>query len=182
VIPLLCMMIEDEDNAIFIERLYGSYVRLMYDVISDYTTLISAKFDIVQDTLVKLYPHLDYLKTLDHDQLANYIIKTTKSAVVDYIRNEKRQGGAAYIENLDTKKDESAELDARLMAIEETDAFQAAWRELDEDTQRLLLMKLNLRMPDKEIAEALGLTTTSVHVLVYRARKKFIRIFSSQNP
>ena len=181
-IPLICMMIEDEDNASFIDRLYRSYVRLMYEVISNYTTLRSAKFDIVQDTLVKLYPHLGYLKTLDHDKLTNYIIRTTKSAIVDYVRNEKRQGGVAYIEGLDAKTDESAELDARLLAIEDTAAFRAAWRELDDYTQRLLLMKLNLRMPDKEIAEALGITSASVHVLVYRARKKFIRIFSSQNP
>lgn len=181
-IPFILQTFESEDNHTFIKWLYHSYVRLMYKEISKYASLRSAKFDIVQDTLVKLYPHLDYLRTLDRDKLTNYIIKTTNSAAIDYIRQEARHGSVSYIENFDSGEEEAAELDVRLMAIENVAAFRAAWNELDEKAQQLVHRKLVLQQTDAEIAEALGIASSSVHSLVWRARKKFIAIFSAQNP
>lgn len=174
--------IEDEDNRNFAIHIYQSYDRLIYSELNKYPGLHSSVNDVFHEVIIKLYPHLDDLRIMDKNQLANYIISAAQNAAKDHLRKEKRHRCCTLIDDLDSLEEQVFSLDERLIAIENNEAFFAAWKELDEDTQLLLRMKLVLRKPDTEIAKTFNIATTSVHTLITRAKKKFIKIYRKQNP
>lgn len=174
--------IEDEDNRNFALHLYESYDRLVYSELNKYPSLRSSVGDVFHEVIIKLYPHLSDLRKMNHDHLANYIISVTQNAAKDYLRKEKRQRSFTLIDDLDSLKDDIFSLDARIISLENSEAFHSAWKALDDDTRSLLNMKFILHRTDKEIAESFGIAVTSVHTTVTRAKKKFIKIYRKQNP
>lgn len=184
-IPLVLLTIasiENEDTRSFALYLYESYDRLIYSELNKYPALRSSVGDIFHEVIIKLYPHLSDLRKMDHDQLANYIITATQNAAKDHLRKEKRHRSVTLIDDLDSLEDQIFSLDERIISLENNEAFHSAWKALDDDTQSLLDMKFILHRTDKEIAESFNIAVSSVHTLVTRAKKKFIKIYRKQNP
>ena len=63
-IPMIIMAIEDEDDRSFMANLYVDYQRLMYKVVTSYTTNKWDADDIFQSTLPKLIDKLADLRRM----------------------------------------------------------------------------------------------------------------------
>ncbi len=87
-IPMIIMAIEDEDDRSFMANLYVDYQRLMYKVITSYTTNKWDADDIFQSTLPKLIDKLADLRRMSKDKLTNYIYSTCKNTAINYLQKK----------------------------------------------------------------------------------------------
>ena len=116
-IPMIIMAIEDEDDRSFMANLYVDYQRLMYKVITSYTTDPWDADDIFQSTLPKLIDKLADLRRMSKDKLTNYIYSTCKNTAINYLQ---KKGGLKEFSFEDLSATVPAEEDPRLL-LEEND-------------------------------------------------------------
>ena len=180
-IPLVLMMFEDDADIAFAEKLFLSYQRLIRSEVAKILPDDWAVDDVLQNVLFKLFKRLDRLKTLEHEELINYIIKASQNTTYTYIQKEKRQRGFALIEDLDRALEPDVALDYRLLSIEDSEIISAAWKALNPKSQRILSMKHILHKTNKEIAEDLKITPDSVRTLLMRARNELKVILAAEN-
>lgn len=171
-IPLLILTIEDEDDRAFAEALYHRFERLIYSEIYKILKDHWSTEDTLQTVLVKLILNLSYLRTLNRDNLVNYIIKVARNTAYSHIRKESRQRCLPLIENLDSPDDEECYLDYPMLQFENRELLMSAWKALDKRSQILLEMKYQLEKSNAEIAETFGVSEANIRALLSQARKK----------
>lgn len=69
-LPICILAIRDDDDRAYMTRLYVKYQRLMYRTIYDILGDKWATEDVLQTTLLRLIDHLDTLRRLELDALA----------------------------------------------------------------------------------------------------------------
>ena len=180
-IPFVLMMFEDDADIAFAEKLFLAYQRLIRSEVAKILQDNWAVDDVLQTVLFKLFKRLDRLKTLEHEEMVNYIIKASQNTTYTYIQKEKRQRGFALIDDLDSTAEPEVAIDHRLLSIEDSEVIGAAWKALDSKSRRLLSMKHVLHKTNKEIAEEFNVTTDSVRTLLMRARNELKAILASEN-
>ena len=87
-IPYCILVIENDDDRDFMTNLFLKYQRLMYSEIYNLTHDAWSTEDIMQSTLVKLIDKIPLLRSLNRNQLVNYIITASKNTAINYLKKE----------------------------------------------------------------------------------------------
>ena len=172
-LSLLILEIEDPQDREFMESLYISYNRLMYSEIKKILKNDWDTEDVQQMVLIRLIGKISLLRTLDRNRLVNYIITASKNTAYNYIRDNKRAPEFSFDEAVDSFEDDVyISEDDHLMMVEALEDVGAAWRALDLRSRQLLEAKYILDETNEEIAREIGVRTSSVRMLLTRARNK----------
>lgn len=169
---MIIMAIEDDSDRSFMANLYIDYQRLMYKVITSYTTNPWDADDIFQSTLPKLIDKLAALRKMPKDKLSNYIFSTCKNTAINYLRKKGNLNEFSF-ENLSSTI--PADNDPRLFSEEDgedVEALHRAWKRLDARSQYLLEARYILNKSFEEIAADINIQTDSARAAISRARKK----------
>lgn len=171
-IPLIILAIESPDDRDFMINLYCKYNRLMYSTVIKIVADEWDTDDIMQSAIEKLIDKIPTLKTLGDPQLTNYIVKTCENTSYSHLRKQKR---IVYLddEDLDEYDGEISDPELWLLTKERLDCTNKAWGFLDQKTKQILTWKYMLHLSDAEIAEELGIQSSSVRMTLTRARQKF---------
>lgn len=86
-IPYCILIIEDDDDRVFMEQLFVDYHRLMYHEIFKLIHDQWAVEDVMQSTLVRLIDKIPELRSKDRNHLVNYIITASKNQSRNYLRD-----------------------------------------------------------------------------------------------
>lgn len=171
-IPLILQSIESPQDRDFMEALYLQYNRL---ILSEVRKILKNDWDtedVMQQVLIRLIGHIPKLQAMDRTHTVNYIIVTARNTAYNFLRDNKRIAEFPFDEAFDVADETLVSADERLILLEEIETAGAAWRLLDERSRRLLEMKYILEMPNEEIAQEIGVGTSSVRMLLTRARDK----------
>ena len=126
--------------------------------------------DATQDTFVKAYATLATLR--DPSAFASWLTRIAASTAID--RRRVRKGNAS----LDDVPDIGSECEGQAVEVEkaeDTARVLAALRNLREDYREIIELKYLHMLSYNEIAERLGMTTTSVGEKLCRVRKMLKR-------
>lgn len=181
-IPYCILVIEDESDRAFMEKLYQDYHRLMYSEIVGIVKNEWNAEDVMQSVLIRLIDKLPTIRGLRDGQLVNYIVSTCRNAAVNYLRDRGKKTEVSYEDDLGTpsRGSDGLELEFALIKREELGGLTRIWSRLDARTQYLLEGYYVLEKPMSELGKELGIKRDSVRMALTRARKKAYELLEEE--
>ena len=177
-IPLVLLLIDSEDDRLFLENVYLQYHRLMYAQALQILGQSQAAEDAVSDSLLSLAKKISLLRSFECNKLRSYVVITVRHTAISRLNKGKREqlpGDAAFDEIAGTDW-----VDSRLLERAGVDGIKNAIRALPPREKDLMLMKYFREMTDQEIAEETGLKPVSVRVHLSRARKHLAQLLAER--
>lgn len=175
--------IEDSDDRTYMENLYHEFERLMFSTAQKYIPTIADQNDVVQESIVKLIKKIAILRSLHRYALSSYIVSTTKSTSIDFLRA--RQTKLKYTvtiedDTLDELDDFNLSLDEMMILSEENKALRKALDGLSEEDQMLLEGKYFYGYTNKELALLCNCKPNSIRMKLTRARRQVFEAIKEQ--
>lgn len=173
-----------ESNREWLGHVVASYGRLMqYEA----NMVINDPFDaedIVQDALVRLADKIDLLRSLNERKLVNYLITTVRNLAKNRIRS--LSGIVQY--SLDDEElrlsntvTDGTSIEADILLKEKRADLSSVWKRLDDTSKSLLEMKYVLEYNDVDIAAAMMIKSSSVRMMLTRARRKALMMMQEND-
>lgn len=183
-IPYCILVIEDDDDRVFMEHLFLEYHRLMYSEIQKITHDAWITEDVMQATLEKLIDKISLLRSLDRNRLVNYIITASKNTAINYLKKEKRVTVFSFDDCLDSTADlYTNPLEDRLEQLELEDDLKRLhriWPDLDERSKFLLEGRYILKKTPEEMARELDIKVASLRMALTRAKRSAKNLMISE--
>lgn len=172
---IIAAMAGDDDKA-FMLSLYNDYYGLVRKTVYNITHDADNAEDLINDTFIKLIEKISLIRTLDSYKTAAYVVYTSRSVAINFIKHQSVQKKHAYYgEDMDlAEKVPSLEdaMEDRIIHQEEIEALGNAILRLPEKQKDLLYFKYILGMADAEIADTFGIAPDSVRQYLTRARRE----------
>lgn len=168
-IPLVFLLIENDEDRLFLEGLYMEYHQLMYVQALHVLKSEQHAQDAVSDAILALTKKIPLLRTLPCNKLRAYLVITVKHQAINQYHRGKREtvAGAVAIEEMAAPgRTEDALLEQAGVARIKEAILALPPREKD-----VMLMRYFRELSDEEIAVEMGLRPVSVRVHLTRARK-----------
>ncbi len=171
--PIVLMLVEDEDDRAFIKRLFLQNKFAMFGmalrIVKDYHTA----GDMVSASCLTMIEKIEYLRKISICKQTPYIISIVKNTSLMYLRKRRRENNRLVDDEraFDSAAKASKPIDEDLIAEAEAAEVRAAIRKLDARNRDLLIMKYFERRTDEEISLALGIGKDSVRFYLTKARR-----------
>ena len=170
--PLAILEMPLGNDREFIEQLYVRYRRLMFHIAGKYCDDPADVDDIVSDTCVALIKKVSTLRELEDIQLRTYVATATKNTAINWLTKRKRLE-SHFVPVDDDQVVQFPTYDEpgyKIVFQDELNAVMQAIRRLPEREQLVIRMKFSMRKSTEEIAEATGMSESSVRKYLSRAR------------
>ena len=93
---LAIVTLESDDDKAFMLNLYKDYYGLVRKTIYSITHNNSEVEDLINDTFIKLIEKVSLLRTLDSCRLAAYVVYTSRSVAINFIKHRDVQNKHVY--------------------------------------------------------------------------------------
>lgn len=172
-IPIAIMMIEDENDREFIQRLFLQNERSMYVMAMSIVKEHNTACDMVSASCIKMIEKIDYLRKIDVQKQMPYILSIVKNTALMYLRQRRNEGiyMVADERTFDWTASSVDNIDDALLVEAESQALRSAINRLKPRERDLLIMKYFSQMDDAEIARQLGINKNSVRYYLTVARR-----------
>lgn len=167
--PWILLLIENDEDRLFLEGLYMEYHSLLYGQALRILKSPEAAQDAVSDAILALTKKIPLLRTLPCNKLRAYLVITVKHHAINQYHRAKREttGGEIALEDLAApERTEDA-----LLEQAGVERIKNAILALPPREKDVMLMRYFREMTDEEMAAELGLRAVSVRVHLTRARK-----------
>ena len=172
--PLAILEMPLGNDREYIEQLYVRYRRLMFYIAGKYCDDPGDADDIVSDTCVALIRKVSTLRELEDNQLRTYVATAAKNTAINWLTKRKRLE-SRFVPVDDEKVVQFPTYDEpgnRIIFEDELNAVMQAIRRLPEREQLVVRMKFSMKKSTEEIAEAVGISESSVRKYLSRARER----------
>lgn len=166
-------LIEDEEDAAFMEGLYQAHYRLMYYQALRVLRNPQDAEDAVSSAVIRLIKKTGVLRTLPSNKQEAYLVITVKHTAINLYNQRKarmERTGGQPLETLE--EDRRLGPEARVADLEGVERVKEAIRGLPPREREALMMRYFQRLSDREIAETMGIREVSARALMYRGRKR----------
>lgn len=176
----IIMAIENDDDRAFLLMVYSEY----YDLMKRKARIIvkdeGIAEDMLQETILKLIPHVSMLRTLKKNLLVSYICKTINSVSIDYYRKHLRKESKSFFADesdliLDIEDASPPPMD-HYERIETYSELGQTVMKLSLKDQHILYYKYNLGYSDKKIAKLMGIEYGNLRVALLRAKNRLRKL------
>ena len=163
----------ENNDQVFILKLYNDHKRLMLYIASKYTDDPANIEDIVQEALLRLMKNISVLQDLPCYILNRYIVLTVRSVFLDMQKKHRHE----LVLSLEDEKLEAI-LYRELLYEDSTSELEAKLdvsllrKELPERDWILLEGKYMKELSDDQLGQLIGVSANSVRMLLSRAKKK----------
>lgn len=167
---------EGDDDKDFMMNLYNEYYGLVRKTVYSITHDAFNTDDLINDTFIKLIEKISLIRTLDSCKTAVYVVYTSKSVAINFIKHRDVQKKYAFyggdmdlVEKVPSHEDTIEDM---IIHQEEIEEMGNAILKLPGKQKDLLYFKYILEMNDAEIADTFGIASDSVRQYLTRARRK----------
>ena len=167
-IPLVIMTIDSDGDRAVMTDIYLRHRGLMLKIARQYTGEPAEMEDVVSDSCVALIQHLEALKGLEPEGQRAYIVSTVRHKAIDLCRKKAREQGKGL--PVDTEMEAPAAFEHRIVVQEEIDMVKQAVRSLPSREREALTMKFFEHKSDREIADSLGVSESTVRKYIMQGR------------
>lgn len=160
-----------------VQQLYDEYRLYIYKHAWKYCSETVHIDDLVQEVWVNICANPDRVLQLPKPQLMAYLLATVKNTAYSLARNTPADLPLEAIDGLSYNETDilNAILDRRLSINE----FHRIWPCVPAQARELLERKYFLEESDSEIAQALGIRSSSVRMYLSRARKTALSVLDA---
>lgn len=183
IFPVSIMMMDDDDDRSFMEKLYIQYRHLMFRKALKIVEQPQNAEDVVSAACESLIENVDTLRKLNVCKLRAYIVSTVRNASVDFVRKRNRQGSKRFLTDDEKAFDipDETPLDEEMIRKAEAQMLRQALQKISKSERELLKMKYFDLASDAEIAEAIGIGVNSVRYYLTKARRSLRRILEESD-
>ncbi len=167
--PWVFLLIENDEDRLFLEGLYMEYHSLLYGQALRILKKPEAAQDAVSDAILALTKKISLLRTLPCNKLRAYLVITVKHQAINQYHRAKREttGGEIVLEDLAAP----GRTEDALLEQAGVERIKNAILALPPREKDVMLMRYFREMTDEEMAAEMGLRPVSVRVHLTRARK-----------
>jgi len=180
---LLATALADEgSDSEFIEAVFLRNKKILLNIAAKYHLQKADLEDIENETAMKLLNNISEIRGLDERSMATYLMKTTRSVAIDFLRAHRRERELIMLvadEDLERIAD-TVTTEDRVLWQEEMRTTIRKIRKLPDRERHVLYMKFALDKTTAEIAEALETTESAVRALLFRARQHLIDLLREE--
>lgn len=162
-----------DDTALF-DELYDGQRRAVYAYLLGQTSDRDAAADLLQETFVRVWTHLDEVRAVAPARRPYWILAVARNLVVDHRRRRAVRGPceAALTFDVVDAGPNPAKVAAERTAL---DAVDAAIRALPEELRLVLTMSVVGEMKSEEIGRMLGAPAATIRYRLAEARRRIAR-------
>lgn len=124
--------------------------------------------DLAQEAFIKVWQNLDTFRK--ESSLSTWIYRITVNTCLISLRNKKRITNSYSLDNIEDSKDLSTEENKE----QKLKQLYTCINKLNKDNKSIILLELE-GLPQKEIAEVMGLTHEAVRVRVHRIKNELTK-------
>ncbi|MBR2927918.1 MAG: RNA polymerase sigma factor [Oscillospiraceae bacterium] len=157
-------LLENNDDKIYLTQLYVSYERVMYAAAFGILGSSAAAEDAVHDSFIKVIHHMSLCRQIADNKIGAWLVMIVKNTSFDMLRKTKRIVDFDSVNDLPVADDDIATW------VESVD-IKELLRQLPTIYYTTLSLKFLEGWTDKEIAEVLGISESTVRSRIYQARK-----------
>lgn len=151
----------------------------MFRIANKYVNNIEDAKEIVQETFIKIYLHINDFRGLSREEIISLIVIYTKNTSLDFIRKQKRRIKTVSLDSENDKELKEYEITDNVDTPEDIIMQQDIKERLGRyvgllsDAQReVIILKYYHHMKDKEIADILNIDESAVSSRLNRAKTK----------
>ncbi len=174
---------ECNENELF-ETIYTNYYYLISKKLLIITGDKQNLLDLIHDTFIKLMYKSKTLQQMDVNQLTSYILNTSTSVAIDFLRKRKVRNKWNYIaENdsfFDTLLDTTNNPEDELIKNERINELYKVMSLLSDNYRDILMLKYIQELTDAEIAKTFNIKSNSVRQYVLRAKQKALLLYEQK--
>ena len=174
-IDMMFAMLATEDRN-FMEELYRDHFRLMFATAWKFISEKAAVDDIVSESCLALMRIMETIRQLNVDQLKGYIVSTVRNTALNYLAKQCR-ARKHMASGIDIPEDQLTaplsvdSIEEKIVLEDELAHVLEALNSLPEKEQQVMRMKFDEQLSDAEIAQAVGLSKSSIPQYIRRARE-----------
>lgn len=176
-LPIIMLAILGTEECSFIEEMYKNHFRLMFATAWSFTREKTIVDDIVSESCLALMKNVETIKQLKGNQLKGYIVSTVRNTALNYLDKQSRvrKHMANEIESYEdqlTSPSYVYGIEEKIVLEDELANVLEALHSLPAKEQQVMRMKFGEQLSDAEIAQATGLSKSSIPQYVHRARER----------
>lgn len=180
--PLVLLVLHDDQDRRLMEALYLQHRNLMYQVAFRFFSAYSREAeDAVSDAVLHLCRNFLTVRQLDGHKIGPYIVKVCRSACIDRLRRRPQALAWAGEEVLEAVPDVGADLDVAMSRPYAMDLL-AAFPQLSERDRELIMMRHIDGMGYADIAQALNVSEQTARAAVSRAKRRLQQAARGMDP
>lgn len=168
----------EPDEQLFMEKLFIERKEIFYKAARKYTSSEYDAEDVIHEALERVMANVVTIRGLNEAAQTAYVVIAIKNTAISHRKKAaKERCNSTYLDELGyelTTSDSKSGLDQVFIEQEMVIRLREEWSGLDEDTRSLLEQKYIMKMKDSEIARARGVKTSSVRMMLTRARGKLL--------
>ena len=181
-IPIVLTINSDSDR-FFVEKLYLQYRKNIYAAAFKILNQREDAEDCVQDVIKTVIKHVDTFRPLSPEKLAKLLAVCTRNAAINiYRKNRKKQENESQISfdfvheeellrEMKCADDQNKNPATITVSKESKQRLAQIISELDDVYKDVLVLQVQYKMNVREIADILKISTNTVNVRLYRAKK-----------
>lgn len=176
------LSIENENDRVFVEKLYLKYGKKIYLVAFGVLGKKEDAEDCLQDVMRIIIDNLQLFCSVEEENLIRLLVKCTRNTAIDKYRAEKRKRGKERSldePNTDGEAQEIADgedsLDEILINKENRSRLNEIIAEIPPVYRDVLFFRYDLSLKYSEIARLLGVSESVVKVRLYRAKQTLLK-------
>lgn len=166
-------------NGDFFESIYEEHSDRVYKLAYRYVNHPEDSKEIVQETFLKIYQHINDFRRLEREEIIAMIVIYTKNTALDFLRKRNRRinaGSLSYDDEDEVKEydipDTQATPEEIVISKELKERLGKYIGLLPERQREVIIFKYYLNLKDKEIADILSIDESAVSSRVNRAKSK----------
>lgn len=168
-------MIEDPDDRVKFEFLYGKYRNLMYQKAYQILQDQQLAEDAVHDSFIKLAKHIAKVNIADSPEAGGFVMTILTNTAIDAYRKRKREQKKLA----DWKEAEEVAVVPNMDQWQGS-ALGEAILNLAPDYRQVILWKYAYGLSNGEIAELTGFTIAKIEKLLSRGKKKLNQLLEEK--
>ena len=160
-----------------LENIYKQHINDLYRYLFQLSGNPEIAEDLVQDTFLKAYDHLESYKG---ENIRPWLYRVAHNSYIDWYRKEKRNipTDPKLISTINCGSNPS--LEEWYLAKEKLTDWFIAVRELPERQRHIILLRDYHELSYQEIANILDMTLANVKVLLYRSRQRIKEVMKDE--
>ncbi|MBQ6266823.1 MAG: sigma-70 family RNA polymerase sigma factor [Clostridia bacterium] len=174
-LPILLLMLENEDDRKLMEQYYEKYRQLLFKVAHDYLDDMQQDEDCVQNALVGVIKAFQTFKSLNEEAQRKYISTICKRCAYRFNEAHKK----TTVEPLNECVDQEA-IYTYFNGLDDYSRIEliAVINRLNEKYREPMRMKYKDKYSTAEIAEALGITENLVYQRIHRGKEMLFKMLT----
>ena len=183
-IPIVLTINSDSDR-FFVEKLYLQYRKNIYAAAFKILNHREDTEDCVQDVIKTVIRHVDRFRRISPEEIPKLLAVCTRNAAINIYRKNKRKQENESKLPFDSEYEEELLRENRLFYQERNPDVIASRTEirqrlvqliseLDDIYRDVLILQIQYKMSNREIADILGISPNTVSVRLHRAKIKLL--------